>query len=178
MVDTVLRGLQHVFVHMYNILVTSPDTNNGLIMLSEECLFRQSQLDFLGHCLDPNSIHLLSVQVDVIQDFPCLLPPSNSESSLVSQSSTIVFLQVLPPSDILCMHSAHPSQVITNNLLSWTDDSHHLSITLHTTMAYHPQVMAWSSSSTTPSRLPSMLDFLGLNGWTTVVGIFYLFVLH
>lgn len=62
--DTVVRGLEGVFVYLNDVLVASPSVaehtrhlhtlfehlqSNGLIDRQEKCLFGQSELTFLGH---------------------------------------------------------------------------------------------------------------------------------
>lgn len=85
LMDSVFRRLEGVFVYLDNVLVASPSVEehtrhlrahferlqlNGLIVCLEKCLFRQSELTFLGHLVDSSGIRPLKPHMSAILEFP------------------------------------------------------------------------------------------------------------
>lgn len=86
LMDTVVLGLNGVFVYLDDTLVASsnPDNHsrhlhalfsclqeNGLNVKPERCLYSQTRLNFLGHHVDSSSIKPLASGVTAIKEFPC-----------------------------------------------------------------------------------------------------------
>ncbi|XP_029634956.1 uncharacterized protein K02A2.6-like [Octopus sinensis] len=88
-IDEVVRGLDFVFAYVDDIFTASDTHENHLQHLSQlfqrlrdygvhfnpdKCVFGQSSLDFLGHCIDSSGIKPLSSKADAIQR---IAPPSS-----------------------------------------------------------------------------------------------------
>ena len=85
MMDSVLRGIQCVFVYIDDVLVASPsfdqhlkDLENvfrrlqqhGLLLRPDKCRFGVTSVEFLGHMVDAEGIRPLREKVRAVQDFP------------------------------------------------------------------------------------------------------------
>ena len=85
LMDTVLHGLNFIFVYLDDILVFSHSETehknhlcqvfgrlkeHGLIISSSKCEFGVSEIDFLGHHIDKNGVVPLKKKVQAVIDFP------------------------------------------------------------------------------------------------------------
>lgn len=85
LMDTVLRGLNFIFVYLDDILVFSHTEKehkdhlrqvfqrlqeHGLVISSTKCKFGLSEIDFLGHHIDKHGVYPLQSKVQAIRDFP------------------------------------------------------------------------------------------------------------
>ena len=84
-IDQVLQGLHFCYTYIDDLLIasTSPEEhklhlrlvlerlyNHGILINPTKCVWGAAQLDFLGHHVDTQGIHLLEDKVQVIRDFP------------------------------------------------------------------------------------------------------------
>jgi hypothetical protein len=85
LMDSVLRGLEGVYVYMDDVLVGSANMeqhlvqlravfqrllDNGLLLRPDKCEFAKSSLDFLGHRVDAAGLQPRPTTVRAVQDFP------------------------------------------------------------------------------------------------------------
>ena len=85
MMDTVLRGLQNVYVYIDDILVASRDEEehkrdleavfqklqqHGLVIRKEKCVFGKPSITFLGHLISGNGITPLPERITALQKYP------------------------------------------------------------------------------------------------------------
>jgi cleavage and polyadenylation specificity factor subunit 1 len=85
LMDSVLRGLEGVYVYMDDVLVGSANMeqhlvqlravfqrllDSGLLLRPDKCEFAKSSLDFLGHRVDATGLQPRPTTVRAVQDFP------------------------------------------------------------------------------------------------------------
>lgn len=85
MMDSILRGLERVFVYMDDILIASQSEqqhledlqnvfkrleDNGLIIRPEKCAFGRREIDFLGHRVDGHGVRPLGTKTKAVQQYP------------------------------------------------------------------------------------------------------------
>ena len=86
---TLLRDLPYVCVYIDDVLITGTDEENhlknlelvlqrlesaGLTLKNSECVFTAESVEYLGHVIDKNGLHLSLSKVQAIKQAP---PPSN-----------------------------------------------------------------------------------------------------
>jgi Reverse transcriptase (RNA-dependent DNA polymerase) len=88
LMDSILNGLPHVFVYLDDILIASPTLEahrrdvaavlrimqaNGLVINAAKCIFRATEVEFLGHHVLASGISPLADRVAAIRRFPQLV---------------------------------------------------------------------------------------------------------
>jgi len=84
-IDSVLRGLDFVFVYIDDVLVASEDekehqhhleavfqrlADNGLVINADKCQFGRRSVDYLGHVVSNNGCRPLPSKVAAVEEFP------------------------------------------------------------------------------------------------------------
>ena len=85
LMDGILQDMDFAFVYLDDILIASTSklqhleylrrifevlSSNGLIINKSKCVVGVSELDYLGHTVTSNGIHLLTGCIQAIKEFP------------------------------------------------------------------------------------------------------------
>ena len=80
--DTILQGISHVVCYLDDILITGADDQENLRNIEEvikrfqyygiplkftNCSFLQESVEFLGHCIDAERVHITSRKFEAVQ---------------------------------------------------------------------------------------------------------------
>ena len=121
-IDTVLRGLDYVFVYIDDILIASKDETEhfrhveavfqrlvefGLVINPDKCVFGQKEVNYLGHRISPVGVLPLPEKVSAVND----CPPPKSRRQLRRFLGMINFYRRFIPQ---CAVIAAPLNQLTN----------------------------------------------------------------
>ena len=156
MMDSVLRGLDCVFVYIDDVLVASPSVEehhrdlervfqrlqqHGLLLRPDKCCFGASSVKFLGHIVDSTGIRPMPEKVRAVQDFP----KPTTVSELRTFLGLINFYHRFLPNAASVLHPLNQlaSQRKSNAPLQWCDVSSHAfqkakQLLAESTLLHHP----------------------------------------
>ena len=133
LMDTVLHGLNFVFVYLDDILVFSHSDKehythlrqvfkrlqeHGLVISPSKCQFGVSEIDFLGHRVNKFGVYPLQTKVQAIVDFP---KPATTKG-LQEFLGMVNFYHRFIPHAASLMESLYQAVSGKGKLVEWTDD--------------------------------------------------------